>query len=304
MYHPSSQKPPSIPLSILALLGAIFSLCVGTSFAKTLFSEVGAAGTTTYRLVLGAMILLLWQRPWRWSLTADSAKKIFLYAAALGMMNLLFYQSLRTLPLGISIAIELSGPLTLSIVLSRKPIDFLWIILATIGLTLLLPVTDFSSQLDPVGVLYALGGGVCWVLYILFGKRLGALPSGQSTSLGLSMAALCVLPFGIAEAGLKLLDPIYLVAGLGVGVLSSALPYSLEMVALRGLSAKTFGMMITVEPVVGALTAAVILQEQLNLMQWFAILCIMVAAAGCAATAAQSANAKTDKTNKSLALET
>jgi inner membrane transporter RhtA len=287
MHLPNAQQPPSLPVSILALLGSIISLCVGTSFAKTLFSEVGAAGTTTYRLVLGATILLLWQRPWRWSLHANSAKKIFLYAAALGMMNLFFYQSLRTLPLGISIAIELAGPLTLSIVLSRKAIDFLWIILASIGLTLLLPISDFSSKLDPVGVLYALSGGVFWVLYILFGQRLGGLPPGQSTSLGLSMAALCVLPFGIAQAGTKLLDPIYLGAGLAVGILSSALPYSLEMIALRGLPTKTFGMMITIEPVVGALTAAVILHEQLGMMQWFAILCIMVAAAGCTATAAK-----------------
>lgn len=263
----------------------MLSLCIGTSFAKTLFPAVGAAGTTTYRLVLGAAILIAWQRPWRWALSAEGAFRIFLYATALGLMNLVFYLSLRTLPLGIAIALELAGPLTLSIVLSRRAIDFVWIFFAALGLSLLLPVTEFSSHLDPLGVVYALAGGAFWVLYILFGKRLGGLPTGQTTSLGLLMAALCVLPFGIAEAGIKLIDPAYLAAGLGVGILSSALPYSLEMKALKGLSAKTFGMMLSMEPVIASFTAAVILQEQLSLTQWMAILCIIVAAAGCTATA-------------------
>ncbi|HBI83875.1 MAG TPA: EamA family transporter [Alcaligenaceae bacterium] len=281
----NSHSPRTVLLPVLSLLAAILSLCVGTSFAKSLFPEVGAAGTTTYRLVLGALILVIWQRPWRWALDANAAFRIFLYAASLGLMNLVFYMSLRTLPLGISIALELAGPLTLSIVLSRKAIDFLWIFFALFGLSLLLPITDLGSELDPLGVIYALAGGMFWVLYILFGKRLGGLPSGQSTSLGLVMAALCVLPFGIAEAGVKLIDPVYLVAGLGVGILSSALPYSLEMNALKGLSAKTFGMMLSMEPAIGALTAAVLLQEHLDRMQWVAILCIIIAAAGCAATA-------------------
>lgn len=290
MSHPNTHPHTSILVPALSLLGAMISLCVGTSFAKTLFSEVGAAGTTSYRLVLGALILVIWQRPWRWPLSLTAAYRIFFYAASLGLMNLVFYLSLRTLPLGVSIALELAGPLTLSIVLSRKLIDFLWITLAVIGLSLLLPLTDFSKPLDPLGAFYAFAGGMFWVLYILFGKRLGGLPAGQSTSLGLVMAALFVLPFGIAEAGTKLLDPIYIAAGLGVGILSSALPYSLEMIALKGLPAKTFGMMLSMEPAIGALAAALILHEQLSLTQWLAILFIICAAAGCAATANQVKN--------------
>ncbi len=272
----------------LALLSAMISLSIGTSFAKTLFAEIGAAGTTTYRIGIGALILLAWQRPWRWRLSRSALGKIFLYAVALGGMNLTFYFSLRTLPIGIAIAIELTCPLLLSVWLSRKVIDYVWIGLSVFGLYLLLPVQALDDRLDPAGVCFALAGGLFWTLYILFGKRLGGLVPGQATSVGLLMAALLVLPFGIYEAGSALLDPRLLVAGLGIGVLSSAVPYSLEMVALKGLPAKTFGMMLTMEPVIGAVAASLILKEHLTLTQWLAILSLMIASAGSAATAAQS----------------
>ncbi len=284
LQHPLRQ----ILLPILALLGAIISLCVGTSFAKTLFPAIGASGTTTYRIVIGAMFLLLWHRPWRLSLNRSAMGKIFLYAAAIAGMNLTFYLSLRTLPLGVAIAIELTGPLLLAAWLSRKAIDYVWIGLAALGLLLLLPQQEMDTPLDPVGVCFALTGGVFWALYILSGKRLGDLVPGQATSLGLLTAALLVLPFGIAQAGTSLFDPRLLVAGLGIGVLSSALPYTLEMIALKGLPTRTFGMMLTMEPVIGAVTASLILKEHLSITQWLAILSIMIASAGCAATAAPS----------------
>ena len=273
---------------MLALTAAMASLCIGTSFAKTLFAAVGAQGTSAYRITAGAVILALWFRPWRWKINKPDTLKILRYGITLGLMNLMFYMSIKTLPLGIAIAIEFTGPLLLSVFNSRKLVDFFWVVLAMAGLLLLIPSGDQASQLDPAGVAYALAASVFWVLYIIYGKAAGALPRGQAVSLGMVTGAIVVIPFGVMEAGAKLLDPSLLLAGLGVGILASALPYSLEMVALRKLSYKTFGVLLSMEPAMGALAAAVILNEQLTMLQSLAIACIVMASAGCAATAGRS----------------
>ena len=153
------------------------------------------------------------------------------------------------------------------------------------GLLLLLPMGEAAGTLDPVGIGYALAAGVGWALYIVFGQRAGNAHGGQATSLGLTMAALVVLPFGVAHAGSALLSPPLLLAGLAVGVLSSAIPYSLEMVALKRLPQKTFGVLLSMEPAMGALAGVVVLNEHLDKTQWLAIGGIIVASAGCAATA-------------------
>ena len=275
-------------LPVLALIAAMASLCIGTSFAKTLFSAVGAQGTSAYRITVGALILVLWFRPWRWSLSKPDALKILRYGIVLGLMNLMFYMSIKTLPLGIAIAIEFTGPLLLSVFNSRKLVDFFWVFLAMAGLLLLIPTGSQASALDPAGVAYALAASVFWVLYIIYGKAAGALPRGQSVPIGMLIGALLVIPFGVAEAGAKLLDPSLLLAGLGIGILASALPYSLEMVALKKLPYKTFGVLLSMEPAMGALAAAVILNEQLTWMQSLAIACIVAASAGTAATAGRT----------------
>lgn len=275
-------------LPVLALMTAIISLCIGTSFAKTLFAAVGAQGTTAYRITVGAIILTLWFRPWRWPLNQSNAVKILRYGIVLGLMNLLFYMSLKTLPLGIAIAIEFTGPLLLSVFNSRRALDFFWVIIAGAGLLLLIPAGEQATHLDPVGVAYALGASVFWVLYIIYGKSAGSLPKGQAVSLGMITAAVLIIPFGVVEAGTKLLDPSLLLAGLGIGVLASALPYSLEMIALRKLPYKTFGVMLSMEPAIGAIAAAIILNEQLTMFQTLAIACIVTASAGSAATAGRS----------------
>lgn len=279
---------------MLALIASIASLCIGTSFAKSLFAAVGAQGTSAYRITVGAVILALWFRPWRWRLNKPDALKILRYGMTLGLMNLMFYLSIKTLPLGIAIAIEFTGPLLLSVFNSRKLVDFFWAMLAMAGLLLLIPSGDQASHLDPAGVAYALAASVFWVLYIIYGKAAGALPRGQAVSLGMMTGALVVIPFGVMEAGAKLLDPSLLLAGLGIGILASALPYSLEMVALKKLPYKTFGVLLSMEPAMGALAAAVILNEQLTMLQSVAIACIVMASAGCAATAGKIR--KTDRT--------
>ncbi|MNR78889.1 Threonine/homoserine exporter RhtA [compost metagenome] len=269
-------------LPVAAVFGSIVSLCIGSSYAKSLFPALGPSGTTVVRLALAAAVLWIFWRPWRWPLTARDAGRIALYGAVLGSMNLLFYLAIARIPLGLAIAIEFSGPLALAIAASRRAWDFVWIGFALVGLGLLLPLTPNVASLDPWGVGFALAAAVMWALYIITGQRTGNVPSGQATSLGLAMAALVVLPFGAGEAHAVWANPGLLAAGMIVAILSSAIPYSLEMVALKRLPKQTFGILLSLEPVVGALAAMAVIGETLTPIQWGAIASIVVASAGSA----------------------
>ena len=277
---------------LLAVFGSVTALGIGTSWAKHwLFPLVGAQGTTAVRVGLSAVLMLLLWRPWRWRLSRSDAIAIALYGAALGGMNLMFYMSLRTLPFGLAVAIEFAGPLAVAIGSSRRAVDFVWVALAMAGLGMLLPLgitggagVD-ASALDPVGVLYALAAAACWALYIVFGKRAGHLHAGHTVSLGLLVAALVVVPVGIAHAGMALLSPTVLLIGVAVAAVSSAIPISLEMMALKRLSHAAFGTMISMEPAVAAVLAMALLGEHLSLPQWLAIGCIVAASMGSALTA-------------------
>ena len=271
-------------LPLLAVLGSVTALGIGTSFAKQLFPQVGSLGTTALRVGFSAVLLLALWRPWRWPLSRVDAVSILRYGVALGFMNLLFYMSLRTIPFGVAVAIEFAGPLAVAMVSSRKRIDFVWLALAIVGLGLLLPLGPGVAELDPEGVLYALAAAVCWGSYIVFGKRVGHLHAGQSVALGLTVAALAVVPFGVWQAGSALLDPRILLFGLGVAAISSAIPISLEMVALKRLPQEAFGIMTSMEPAVAALLGLLMLDEHLSAVQWLAIVCIMLAAAGSSVT--------------------
>ena len=273
-------------LPFLAVLGSVTALGIGTSWAKHwLFPAGGAQGTTALRVGFSALLVLLLWRPWRWHLSRADAKSVVLYGAALGGMNLMFYMSLRTLPFGLAVAIEFAGPLAVAIWSSRRAVDFVWVLLAIAGLGLLLPLGLNGSMLDPVGVAYALGAAVFWALYIVFGKRAGHLHAGHSVSLGLLVAALVVVPVGVAHAGAALLSPSLLLIGVAVAAVSSAVPISLEMMALKRLPKEAFGIMISMEPAVAALVAMALLSEHLSAVQWLAIGCIMAASMGSALTA-------------------
>ena len=267
-------------LPYAALLGAIVTLCVGTSFAKTLFPLVGAQGVIAYRVGFSALILLLVWRPWRHPLSRADLFKVVTYGAVMGLMNLCFYMAIRTIPLGLAIAIEFVGPLAVAVASSRKLIHFVWIGLAVLGLCLLLPIDPAAARLDPVGVGFACVAAVMWALYILLGKRVGHLHAGRAVALGMSAAALIVAPIGVASAGAALFQPPLIALGLVVAVLSSAIPYSLEMIALRGIPRRSFGVMLSVEPAVGALAGLAILHERLALTQWLAIAAIVAASVG------------------------
>ena len=183
-------------MPLLAVLGSVVALGIGTSFGKQLFPQVGALGTTALRVGFSALILLLIWRPWRWTTTRADARSLVRYGIALGCMNLMFYQSIQTIPFGVAVAIEFSGPLAVAFFTSRRAIDYLWIAFAIVGLGLLLPLGHDVTSLDPVGVMFGLGAAVFWAAYILFGKKVGHLHAGHSVALGLTMAAVTVVPFG------------------------------------------------------------------------------------------------------------
>ena len=268
----------------LCLAGAMVSLSVGTSFAKTLFPLVGAQGTSAYRVGFSALVLCLVWRPWRMPMDRRDLMAIVTYGAVMGAMNLCFYMALRTIPMGVAIAIEFTGPLSLALVHARRPVHFAWIGLAAAGLGLLLPLGDASLNLDPVGVAYAATAAVFWALYIVAGQRTGHLHGGRSVALGMATAAAVVAPFGVAAAGAALLNPYALGLGLVVAVVSSAIPYSLEMVAMRAISRRSFGVMLSLEPAVGALAGLVVLGEHLVARQWLAIALVIAASVGTVAT--------------------
>ncbi|MDN2694833.1 DMT family transporter [Janthinobacterium sp. SUN073] len=268
-------------IPLLAILGSVTCLGLGTSWAKhSLFPLVGAQGTTAVRVGFSALLLLLFWRPWRWQLSRADLRTVALYGGALGLTNLCFYMALRTIPFGIAVAIEFSGPLAVALLASRRPLDFVWVALAVAGLALLLPLGHDVSNLDPTGVLFALGAAVCWASYIVFGKRASHLHAGHSVSLGLAMAALVVVPVGMMHSGAALLSPVVLGVGLGVALISSAIPISLEMVALKRLTPQAFGIMSSMEPAVAAMLAYILLDERLGAGQWLAIAMIMAASMG------------------------
>jgi inner membrane transporter RhtA len=279
--------------SVAALSGSLISLCVGTSFAKSLFPALGPAGTTTYRLLFAALLMMVVMRPWnrRWRL--DDLPLLGLFGAVLGLMNLLFYSSLKTIPLSLAIALEFSGPLAVALWGARRPVDWLWIALALTGLLLLLPLPgrDQAAALDPVGVAFALAGGVCWAGYIIFGQRAARRHGQMAAPMGLAIAAVIVAPAGMLQAGTALLDPSLLLLGLGVGLLASAIPYSLEVYALARLPKPVFSMLLSMEPAVGALAGWIILSEQLSLQQLLAVGCVISAAMGSAWMAGRNRDA-------------
>ncbi|WAJ35596.1 threonine/homoserine exporter RhtA [Pseudomonas sp. GOM7] len=270
------------PIALLVV--AMVSIQSGASLAKHLFPLVGAEGTTTLRLVLGAIILSLVMQPWRAKLDLRKCQALFAYGLALGGMNLLFYMSLQRIPLGIAVALEFTGPLALALFSSRRPLDFVWVILAIVGLWILLPTGATQSAIDPLGAALALAAGACWSLYIVFGQKAGAQHGRHTVALGTWVAVLLVLPIGAWRVGSDLLNVDLLPIALGVAVLSSALPYSLEMVALTRLPARTFSVLMSMEPAIAALCGLAFLGEKLLWGQWLAVGAIILASAGAAAT--------------------
>lgn len=279
-----ANGPSAIPLHAGIVLVALVAQNVGAAWAKSLFPVVGTAGMTALRVGLSAALLLLWWRPWRTPLARRDGLNLLVYGAMLGLMNLLIYQAFERIPIGLAIAIEVTGPLAVVLLASRRPADFAWAALAIAGLALLLPIHAHAGRLDPVGVAFAIGAAVCWALYIAFGRRVAPLPGGVSVAWGMTVAALVTVPVGAVQAGATLLSVPVLVTGLGVAVLSSMLPYLLEMRALRHLPGRVFGLVVSAAPAIGAVAGFFLLGERLSAVQWGAVALVIGASAGAALT--------------------
>jgi inner membrane transporter RhtA len=282
--HSPPFKTYSVVLPIVLLVVAMASFQLGAVVAKQLFPVVGVAGATALRLGLSSAILLVVWRPWRVRLNLGEAGSVGIYGLAMGLMNLFFYSSLDRIPLGIAVALEFTGPLAVAMAASRRPIDFGWIALAVFGLIAILPMATASQRLDPLGIGFALAAGLCWAIYIVFGQKAGNAHGGQTTALGTVVGAIAIVPFGIGHAGAALLSPALWPAAIAVALLSTALPYSLEMYALTRLPTRTFGVLMSGDPALGALSGLIFLGEKLSVIQWSAIASIMLASAGSALT--------------------
>jgi inner membrane transporter RhtA len=271
-----------VPIAAVSVAMVCFQL--GATLAKGLFPVVGAGGTAALRLSIAALILLTVWRPWHIRLTGAQLRTLIVYGVAMGWMNLFFYLALSYIPLGITMALEFTGPLGVALFASRRSVDFVWVLLAALGLIALLPLGLGGQPLSGAGVAYALGAGVCWALYIVYGRRAGSAHGGQTTALGTAIGALMIVPIGYAHSGVQLLSLSILPVAVGVAVLSSALPYSLEMFAMPRIPKRTFGVLMSLNPALGAVAGLIFLGEKLSLVQWIAIVSIVLASAGSAST--------------------
>jgi inner membrane transporter RhtA len=273
-----------IIVPVAAALLAMVSVQSGASLAKTLFPIIGPVGTVGLRIGFGTLVLIAALRPWRTRISKTNWQPLALYGVSIGVMNVCFYLALSRIPLGIAVALEFTGPLAVAVLSSHRPVDFLWIGLALAGLGLILPIVHTGQGIDPIGLLFALGAGACWALYIVFGRRTGADHGAQSVALGSLISAVIVVPAGVLSAPPALFSRSVMLFGLAVGILSTALPYALDMVALTRLPARTFGVLMSLDPAIGALCGWVFLGEQLRLPQWTAIVLIILGSAGSAST--------------------
>ena len=278
-------------IAVICVLLAMVTIQSGASIAKQLFPIIGPEGTTALRLGFSAAILCLVFKPWRAFPPLGQRMPIIVYGLCLGGMNIFFYYAIARIPLGIAVALEFTGPLAVALLSSRRKRDLFWVACAISGIVMLLPDMKGEESLDLLGVILALGAGACWAGYILFGKKTGNQSSGGMTvALGMSVAALILVPYGAISQGGALLNWEVIPLGLLVAIMSSALPYTLEMVALRNMPAQGFSIMMSLEPAIAALAGFIILGELLTLWQWLAILLVIVASVGSSMSTSKDSN--------------
>ena len=266
----------------MLVVGGIASVQLGAAVAKHLFGRVGPGGTVLLRLLFAAVVLCALTRPRLRGLRRRQVLLVLVFGAVLAVMNASFYAAIDRIPLGIAVTVEFSGPLSVAIIGSRRWLDALWVLLAGAGVVLLTRAGG-GGALNPAGLALAAFAGVCWAGYILLGKRLGRSFSGHDgLALATAVGAVLLLPVGVAQGGRALLDWRVLAVGVAVGLLSSAIPYSLELEALRWLPARVFGVFMSLEPAVAALAGFVILGEHLLGREVAAIALVSVASAGAA----------------------
>ncbi|WP_303752024.1 threonine/homoserine exporter RhtA [Enterobacter hormaechei] len=277
---PGLPRKSWVWMPVAVILIAMMSIQSGASLAKSLFPLIGAPGVTALRIALGTLILVVVFKPWRLRFKKEQRLPLLFYGLALGGMNYMFYLSIQTIPLGIAVALEFTGPLAVALFSSRRPVDFIWVILAVLGLWFLLPLGQSVSQIDLTGAALALGAGACWAVYILTGQRAGEEHGPATVALGSLIAAVIFVPIGMAQATDSIWQWSILPVGLAVAILSTALPYSLEMIALTRLPTRIFGTLMSMEPALAAISGMMFLGETLTLVQTLALCSIIAASMG------------------------
>ena len=269
-----------IPAPLL-VLGAVVSVQFGGALAATLVPRIGAAGSVALRLVLAAAVLLAVARPRLRRRSRADWITVSAFAVVLALMNLSFYASLARLPIGVAVTVEFIGPLVLATALSRQLRDLVAVAGAALGVVLVSgALTAPSDQLEVTGILLALAAGACWAAYILLSARTGThFAQLDGLAIAMAIAAVLVAPVGLATAGTALFTWDALWRGAGIALLSSVLPYSLELIALRRLSARVFGVLLSLEPAVAALAGLVVLGQALSRPQLLGLACVMAASA-------------------------
>lgn len=266
-----------------SVLLAIVSVQAGAAIAKGLFPVFGAAGTVGLRIGISLLLLLIIVRPPVRQMRRAQWRAVVPYGVALGTMNLLFYCALARIPLGLAVTLEFVGPLAVALAGSRRLLDAGWALVAGAGIVLLTPWT--GGSLDSLGVLFALLAGGAWAVYIVLGSRVAAvLPGAQGVTVGMVFAALVVLPFSATANGWSTLTPSLLATGAMLAVLSSALPFTLEMNALKQMPSRTFSILMSLEPAAAAVCGLLFLHERLSFGQWLAVGLIMAASVGATLT--------------------
>ncbi|WP_168391328.1 EamA family transporter [Acinetobacter indicus] len=271
-------------LSVLFMVLSMTSYQISASFAKQLFEVLDPLTVTILRLCFAAIIICLMFRSWKIisRLSFLKWRDLLCYSAALCLMNVLFYMSLGKLPQGIAVGLEFIGPLGLALLSIKQRSDYIWVLLAILGIALMVPWGQANSDNFSVfGALCALGAGFCWALYIYFGQRVVQQNIGMhALTIAISLAALTLLPIGLYHNAAALVDTQYWGKAIAIAILATAIPYALDLKALQYLSKLSYGTLSSLSPALAALTGLVLLGEQISLLQWVALFCVMLASVG------------------------
>ena len=281
---PNLKVAPHLQALILLFI-AMISIQSSGALAKTLFDHLPVLTISAMCLLLGSLILAVIFKIWQANFKQVRWAAIISYGIALAGMNVLFYLSIKRLPLGIAVSFEFIGPLSVALYHARQKFDFVWVGLAILGLVLLFPFDQAAHRLDPIGIALALAAGACWALYIIAGQKPSGISGNHTVCLGMFVGMLCLMPIalftGMPASVFQPSNFIYFVA---LAILASALPFSLEMIALRNLTALSFGTLMSLEPAVAAFSGFIFLNEQLLWTQWLALATIISASIGCTIT--------------------
>ncbi|WP_174493831.1 EamA family transporter [Acinetobacter sp. Marseille-Q1623] len=288
---PNLKNTPHLHALILLFI-AMISMQSSGSLAKILFDQFPILTVSAMRLLLGSAILAVIFKIWQVNFKQINWPAVIRYGIALAGMNALFYLSIDRLPLGIAVSFEFIGPLSVALFYARQKFDFIWVGLAILGLILLFPFDQSQHRLDPLGIAFALGAGACWAMYIIFGQKPSGISGNHTVCLGMFIGMCFLMPIAIfVGMPLATFHADNLLLLMILAILASALPFSLEMVALRTLSPFVFGTLTSLEPAIAALSGFIFLHEQLLWTQWLALMVIIVASIGCTYTTQQAKQA-------------